>query len=368
MARTNTPIVTVVQGDDGPDIVATIQQDASGDVMVLTNRKAFVVLVDRADSSSYIAKWDAFIEDSSAGKIRISWIKDYAESTSYLDDLTPGARYELQLFLGRTDLPPSFINFNSFYTYFNGQFDYTGANQEGAPIFKSGTEDLYLSRSAYDGNGNPDEYVWLVTSLRAATWDEVKGQDKAILDPADLATTPIWNYRQVLNSTNAPNFIINPMLDVFETSGDFVITPDDKYTVLSQATSTASGDVPASTYYESGTVATFWYDTIDGVNPQSTLVAGISNWSMFTIVPSFIEVYDNPSTDTTTVPTSGWAQVTGASPVPTFGPTTIQQYCIPDDVADQPADVEGRGTQTVLTRIPIAVKPAYRLAPVVEVT
>jgi hypothetical protein len=367
MARTNTPIVTVVQGDDGPDIVATIQQDASGDAMVLTNRKAFVVLVNRADTSSYVAKWDAAIEDSNTGKIRISWVKDPIEDTSYLDDLTPGARYELQLFLGRTDLPPSYITFTAFYPYFNGQFNYTGNSQEGSPIFKHATEDLFLSRSPYDGNGNDDEYVWLVTSLRAATWDEVEAQDKELLGPADLLTTPVWNYRQVLDVTDAPNYIEKPQLADFETDGKFIITPDAKYVALGQVTTDVSGgSIPGATYYESDVIATFWYNSIDGVGSSTSyLVEGAFRWGMFQQDP-LVEMYENDTTDPErVVPPTGWYKddVTsvGTPPMPTFGPTTVQQFCTLSAFADP--DVENKGTQTILTRIPIAVKPAYRLAP-----
>jgi hypothetical protein len=370
MARTNTPVVTVVQGDDGPDIVATIQQDASGDAMVLTNRKAFVVLVNRADSSSYVAKWDAAIEDSNAGKIRISWVKDAGEDTSYLDDLIPGTRYELQLFLGRTDLPPLYLTFAAYYEFFNGQFNYTGGAQEGSPVFKHATEDLYLSRSPYDGNGVEDEYVWLVTSLRAATWEEVKAQDKATLEPADLATTPVWNYKQVLDETDAPDYIQNPQLDNFETSGDFIITPTAKYQALGMATSTASGSIPAATYYESPDVDTYWYNTIEGAGTATSfIIDGAFKWAMFQSDP-LVEMYENDTAVHKIIPEADWykddVSSTGALPVPTFGATTALQNCTLSAIADP--DAENRGTQTILTRIPIAVKEAYRLAPAVEAT
>jgi hypothetical protein len=334
--------------------------------MVLTNRKAFVVLVNRADSSNYLAKWDATIEDASAGKVRISWVKDAGEDTSYLDDLTPGTRYELQLFLGRTDLPPTYLTFTAFYAYFNGQFNYTGSKQEGSPIFKHATEDLYISRSPYDGNGLENEYVWLVTSLRAATWDEVSAQDKETLEPADLATTPVWNYRQILDATDAPNYISRPQLANFETDGTFIITPDAKNVALGQATSSTTGSIPAATYYESGTVDTYWYNTIDGPGTSTAfLIEGAFRWGMYQQDPMVL-MYENDTKDPwRVVPTVAWYEdgVTsvGIAPLPTFGPTTTQQFCTLSEIADP--DAENRGTQTVLTRIPIAVKEAYRLAP-----
>jgi hypothetical protein len=273
MASTSTSTITVVKGDDGPDIVATIQQDSSGTPLVLTNRQAYVVLIDTTDPDNYVAKWQITIEDTSAGKVRISWIKDPITYESYLDDLTPGVRYELQVYLGRTDMPPSYASATGFYSYFTGQFNFTGSYQEGSPVFKHETEDLYLSRSLYDGNSQPDEYVWLVTSLQAATWQEVKDQVKANLDVSDLTVLPLWNYRQILTAAVAPTYVNYPAVGTnFTTSEDYIIEPGGKHA---------------------------WLGT---------------------------------------------------------------QNFVVDTVTNTASDIETTGTQTVLTRIPIAVKPAYRLS------
>jgi hypothetical protein len=365
MARLLTPPVTVVQGDDAPDIVITLQQDSSGTPYVLTDKAAFVVLVDTSDPENYVAKFEATIEDESAGKVRISWLKDVVELTSYLDDLTPGKRYELQVFLGRTNLPPSYVDVAGFYGYFNGRYNFTGAYQEGAPIFKHATEELFLSRSSYDGNGQPDEYVWLVTSLRAATWDEVKNQDKGALGPADLGLIPLWNYLQILIGPDVAEYILHPNLEGFGT-GTEIITPDGKFTPEYLPFTDNAGTTGVNGTYRL---------TIDGATKEYTNLNQpavavwddfFTKWTLSTEDPNLDNRYTNNQVASSPFPLTGWyvnipAGQSGQEPAPIFT-TPLYQKFAPTDIADLPTDIENRGTQTVLTQIPLIVKPAYRLA------
>lgn len=357
MARLLTAPVTIVQGDDAPDIVITLQQDSSGTPYVLTDKAAFAVIVDTSDPENYVHKFEVAIEDESAGKVRISWLKDPVELTSYLEDLIPGRRYEVQVFLGRTNLPPSYVDVNGFDEYFNGRYDLTGAYQEGSPTYKHETGALFLSRSPYDGNGNPDEYVWLVTSLQAATWDTVKSQDKATLEPDDLELIPLWNYRQVLSAPLAPLNVLYPRLEVFE-EDSIVITPTEK-----------SNTFPESiTVTGTGTGADAVYPYLGQSNDRPRYFAGLSdakwsgtNWTIKDTLGN--ETWTHP-TDSGNFPPAGlWPDIGNlGSPAPTVAHGEVLQNFTPTSIADLPTDVENRGTQTVLTQIPLIVKPAYRLA------
>ena len=370
MARLLTPPVTVVQGDDAPDIVVTLQQDSTGTPYLLTDKAAFAVIVDKADPTGYIHKFEVAIEDAEAGKVRISWLKDQVELTSYLDDLEPGKRYEIQIYLGSTNLPPSYVTLDAFEgrgDVFGGRFEFIGEYQEGAPVFKNPNSDQFLSRSSYSGNGQPDEFVWLITSLRAATWAEVAEQDKASLTPDDLGLIPLWNYRQVLLATEAEDYILHPKLEAFDAVG-FVITEGLKYQVLYDYEVFSAGDAP--------TVGTFrrLYESVDiysQTTPQRedealnrTLTHGdylgdaiwVVNSSEGWLYSALREVEDVvPPADAV------WTDRGGGAPVITGAPGGLFQFCDAVSIADPPTDIENRGTQTVLTQIPIIVKPAYRL-------
>lgn len=386
MARLKTPPVTVVQGDDAPDIVITLQQDSSGTAYVLTDKKAFVVIVDTQEPDRYVAKYEATIEDENAGKVRISWLKDPVELTSYLEDLIPGRRYELQVFLGRTNLPPSYVDVDALYSYFNGRYLFTGGYQEGSPIFKHETEDLFISRSPYSG-GEINDVAWLVTSLRAATWGEVKDQDKDNLDPTDLESTPVWNYRQVLDVEEAPDFSLHPAPYVYDISGEAQLTisgssiPEIPDGVVTLPAASLGSNVRR--YYQtllSGYYYTLTYSTSLGNKWQMEITGPGS--------PSFgVLIYQVASNNPDRIPTfEAGSEIVPSWFVgdsPTIAKETIEfeadpGYIItPDgkftsgydysdfvltDLADLPTDIENRGTQTVLTQIPLIVKPAYRLA------
>jgi hypothetical protein len=373
MARLLTPPVTVVQGDDAPDIVITLQQDASGTPYILANREAFVVLVDRANPDEYVAKWSATVEDENAGKVRISWIDDPITYSSYLDDLTPGKRYELQIFLARTDLPPRYLMIDAYYGYFNGQFNNTGETQQGSPVFKSTTEEVFLSRSLYDGNGEPDEYVWLQTSLRAATWDEVKNQTD-YPQPEKLTVYPIWGYRQIHDAATAPNFVHQPDLNIqFEPKTPEILTPDGSFPPLWDYIIDTVGDVPTLGTYRYETpqpplgVTLFNIDNENRTDPSKRMMSlinlglGGTKWYVYDPNNTDFPSYLNEDTGDTPPPTL-WEQEEGELPVPEPAQTTdlLQRYIATSAYGGE--DGESLGTQTVLTQIPLIVKPSYRLA------
>jgi len=374
MARLKTPPVTVVQGDDAPDIVLSLQQDSSGVPYVLTGKAAFVVLVDTADPTSYVAKFPATIEDEQLGKVRVSWVNDPVEMSSYLDSLTPGKRYELQVFLGRTDLPPSYIDIQCTDTrYFHGRYLFTGRSQGESPVFKHETQELFLSRSMYVGGGVGD-YVWVITSKSEALWADVLVQDKSVLGPEDLDALPIWNWVQILDSEIADRFVLRPIVD-----GD------------------VSGLGPATlpsidVRFDGGSSQTFYYDGVQNGRPRykpsagSVLVASEGSPGGWSCASVGGVIATNPS-NTTFPPTTGWQDNLGSIEVSyesdwvvngeflgsSFDPDDV--LITPDgtfpsdfihldaqDAADTSTDIEVRGTQTVLTQIPLVVKPAYRLA------
>jgi hypothetical protein len=490
MARLNTPPVTVVQGDDAPDIIITVQQDSNETPYILTEMEATVVLVDLADPTQYVAKFGAAIEDANAGKIRISWVKDPTTSTSYLDDVIPGKRYTAQVFLNRINIPASYIDVEGYSDYFNGRYLYTGRTQDTSPVYKHETQELFLSRSLYDGNGNPNEYAWLVTSLREAPWSEVKSQGKAVLDSPDLDIIPLWNYKQILDAETAPDFILNPVVStdydisdevrltlqgsgipeisdgtlilprvdpdggeqqlkkyelivsgvtyllqyrssfgdytwqfniddipsaslvyvvksfeaekvpvfddeflvfqdgyvgtaptilngppLFETSGDFVITPDEK-TVVTEITANVVAEYgPRAVYLE-------YFDEYNGHDRFK----GAEGVSTFTLEyqpdvwlgdPGWMWRVSNPGgninlnynlRDEEDPPKTGWLPATGVGTVTFQYDKLLEQDFTIVNIADAAADIEDRGTQTVLTQIPLIVKTAYRLAEAAEVT
>jgi hypothetical protein len=75
--------------------------------------------------------------------------------------------------------------------------------------------------------------------------------------------------------------------------------------------------------------------------------------------PNAIDIYENTSTSTTPPLTDDWTG--GTAPTPIIEKRGEFQYLNVTGEADPEADIENRGTQTVLTQIPIIVKPAYRL-------
>lgn len=372
MARLKTPPVTVVQGDDAPDIVITLQQDSSGTAYVLTDRAAFVVIVDTADPTSYVAKYGATIEDADAGKVRISWLKDPIELTSYLEDLEPGKRYEIQVFLGRTNLPPSFIDVDGYYPFFNGKYLFSGLYQEGSPIFKHEIEDLFLSRSAYSG-GNLGDYVWLVTSLKAAPWGDVKDQDKFVLGPEDLTEIPLWNYRQVLTGGDVEDFATAPDLSAFETDGQYVITPDGKFVADIRPVSAVAQSNPSrvalpiaddvdgyAVYVEDNTVDHTRFSFYDPSWYYEFSINPIEDGG----IPPDVRARNTNAVTGNFPPQGLYAVDGGGSKIIQHlgGDLPVAQFFTPTALADISTDIENRGTQTVLTQIPLIVKPAYRLA------
>ncbi|MHC4621397.1 MAG: hypothetical protein ACYTEQ_26950 [Planctomycetota bacterium] len=239
MARQLTPPVTVVQGDEAPDVYISLQQDSTGSPYNLTNRAAFAVIVESGRApEAYIEKFPVEIIDAALGQLKLSWVRDLAASTSYLDDLNPNLRYTVQIFLGSINYPP--INVTCVGTpdveggvdrgkYFSGEYAYTGAEQEGSPIYKYITEygdEVYLSRSQYTSGAVGDQ-VWVITSYSPALWDTIKDDDKAQLDVADLSTQPIWNFYQTLAAAEEATYSLTPKLDVaFTAAPDYIIAPE----------------------------------------------------------------------------------------------------------------------------------------------
>ncbi|MHC4301351.1 MAG: hypothetical protein ACYS7Y_29130 [Planctomycetota bacterium] len=366
MARYQTPPVIVVEGDDAPDLYVSLQQDSTGNPLNLTDRAAFVVVSERGDLEEYEFKFQAEIVDAENGQIKISWIKDPILMTSYLSDLTAGVSYELQVFLGRTNLPPSYIDIVSSVEYFPGRYYFNGQWQEGSPVFKHSTEDLFLSRSPYDGGG-PNEYVWLVTSLRAATWDEVKTQDKSTLLPADLAVVPIWNAKQVLIESVADSYALYPKNEIFEPDDPFITSvakynPTPNYEVIACGTSGALGTYILSNRNPDVDGFHFFNQTLD---PAYVIEKNTANgYCVGTGSFEFLATYDvTGATGDATVPLSGWTNQNAptADPAPTL--VEVDEHVVwATNRADLPTDVENRGTQTVLTTIPLKVERAFRLA------
>lgn len=382
MARFLTPPVTVVQGDDAPDIVVTLQQDQSESPYVLTDKAAFAVIVDKSDPKNYIHKFECQIENENLGKVRISWLKDPVELTSYLEDLQPGKRYEIQVFLGRTNLPPSYIDIQGYYSYFNGRYFFTGAWQEGSPIYKHETEELFLSRSLFSG----EDFVWLVTSKEAATWDDVKDQDKSSMTESDLTQVPVWNYAQILTGDDVAEYDLFPKADHF--TGDvtkLVITPEGVNLTDRAIDVVGSGRPEINTFYienrhydySPGQIAWVWQESgYPGgryFGPPAIFYNNSSHWLIqaeweddyyrFYSCANTNPLDDPPQTGwyTDTVPVEETAYPTGVPPAPTISAPYVYQGFKPIAYADLPTDIENRGTQTVLTHIPLIVKPAYRL-------
>jgi hypothetical protein len=239
MARQLTPPVTVVQGDEAPDVYISLQQDSTGSPYNLTNRAAYAVIVESGRApEAYIEKFPVEIIDAALGQLKLSWSKNLAESTSYLDDLNPNIRYLIQIFLGSINYPP--INVTCVGTpdvegevdrgkYFSGEYVYTGVEQAGSPIYQYITEygdELYLSRSA-DTSGEAGDMVWVVTAYSPALWDTVKDQNKSLLDEDSLSSIPVWNFKQEIPAAEAATYALTPKLDVaFTTAPDYIIAPE----------------------------------------------------------------------------------------------------------------------------------------------
>ncbi len=230
MARQLTPPVTVVKGDEAPDLYITLQQDSTGSAYNLTNRAAFAVIVESGQApEAYIEKFPIEIVDAAAGQLKLSWVRSLLDRTSYLDYLDPSKRYTVQIFLGSINYPPVNITCVSDpEDYFGGTFYYTGEEQEGSPVYKHTTEygdEVFLSRSPY--TPTPGNFVWVVTALQAETWDNVKDQPKATLFEEDLADTPIWNFTQEIQAANQADFTVAPILNTpFTPAPDYIIAPE----------------------------------------------------------------------------------------------------------------------------------------------
>ena len=371
MIQTRTDPVTVVQGDDGPSLSIQVLEGPSGDAFDMTDRGAFATLVDRQDPDVTLESIALTVADASTGSLTLSWLRpDSSSFESYLDDLDPDNRYELQVFTYRTDAVAGAITVTAGVPFFSGEYLSTGFTQDGALIFKHETEELYLSRSQpYDvGGGFPA--VWLITSLRAATWDEVESQNKASMAPLDLEVVPVWNYRLPLDYVPDASEIAPPD-DAFTSDTAGILTPDALYdddyvnTDLLDSMEVSGGyvsdlDLVAGTIpkgmWREGSVATvFWDGTFwvfeDAIAPE--------DWIHLTATSQY-------------PPKTGW-------PVGSSGSAAIavayESEYIDDDGAlngvfqslssvssgASAVDSAHAGTQTVLTKIPLRVVPSYRL-------
>lgn len=186
-----TPI-TLVAGDENPKISLQLKNNSSGQAYDLSGRQAYAVIVENGVTDTYVAKFPITTVSAALGKVQIDWEIAGSPSESYLDLLTAGKRYEMQLFVSRTDLPPLWLNVTvgafTAVAEAAGKYLFTGEYLEGAPIYKHATEAYYLCRSSYNVPGYP--YVWLNTVGASATWADVKD-----LDRTDLGGVPFWNFK-----------------------------------------------------------------------------------------------------------------------------------------------------------------------------
>jgi hypothetical protein len=233
MARQLTPPVTVVQGDEAPDLFITLQQDSTGSPYNLVNRAPYAVIVESGQApENYIEKFPIEIVDEAQGQLKLSWVKDFATRTSYLDNLNPSIRYTIQIFLGSVNFPPLNVTSTSNIAteYFAGQFVYTGTDQESSPVYKLTTiygDEVFLSRSPYTSGGVGD-MVWVITDSAPALWDNVKDQDKSVLNETNLGDpdVPIWNFNQILTAAEEASYSLTPKLNVdFTPDPNFIIAP-----------------------------------------------------------------------------------------------------------------------------------------------
>lgn len=386
MASQLTPIVTLAQGDEAPDLYITLQQDSTGSAFNLINRAVFAVIVESGNPTVYLEKWELEVVNETTGQVKLSWVKSFVDGSSYIDDLEPGKRYALQIFIGRTDLPPLQLVITALDPYFNGTYNYEGGEQEGYPVFKHATEDLYLSRSEYT-SGSAGDKVWLVTSFAPVTWDLIKDQDKAVIVSGDLSEFAVWNYKQVHAADVEGTYSSNPQLDYpFEADPDYIITPTTKTTV-----DTIPYTLDITFFDPGGQTLTLADPLWQGKAEQPHWFLSTGPYSSITLASEG----DYLGTPAWYIATSGigtapktWARALDTVPpaprleVPPLDPEWYDEdfgvlpqplglaygsvqvpdtYFIVDAFGATDSDIEGRGTQTVLTQIPLHIKTAYRL-------
>lgn len=228
MPSYRTQPVYVTQGDEYPDLIFQLKTDSDNQPYSLVDKQPYAVLVRSGEADTYEALFPLTIVDEALGKVKLVWNKPGSTVDSYLDDLEPGAEYELQLFTAAINQAPRSITLssNNYYsTEFDGDYLFTGAFQDGSPIYKHETKNYFLSRSDYDSPGYGK--VWVHTSLRPATWAEVGSQVISSLDPEDLETIPVRNFYLPVADAEVDLYDVTPPLSGLLEAFGFILNPDE---------------------------------------------------------------------------------------------------------------------------------------------